>query len=1199
MKSNSIEFDLINSNLGGRNLIESSAGTGKTYTISRLFLRLVLEKRIEISKILVVTFTEAATEELRQRIRDILNKARKAFETGGSDDKFLMAMLTKCDSSRCLELLNDALRDFDTAGIFTIHGFCQRVLYENAFESGQTLDAQIIKDQSDLLKEIVEDFWRAHFYLASPLFIAYCVDKKLGPESFSDGLKTFIGPQDIKIIPEISKQNTVDLENSFISSIQNVSKSWIENKIVIQKLLIKSNLNKKKYSEKIVNDLFISLETMLKSNAPGPMLFKGFEKLTHDTINASMNKGCNFQCHEFFDSCEALLSVAQKLQKTFDEHILYLNALFLRYANQELINRKEKQNILYFDDLLAKVSKALEKSKKSFGLVQSLRNAYKAALIDEFQDTDPIQYGIFNSIFQNDSILFLIGDPKQAIYSFRGADIFAYLKASNSIENRFTLTKNYRSQPGLLHAINVLFTHQKNPFVFDDIEYKNVSAATELLSPVSALPENETNFKLWIAQRGDPHALEAIPVFKAREMICKAIAFEISHLLLKGPNIKPFQIAILVRKNKEAELIQNTLSNYNIPSTLESSGNVFDSPESLEILRLLQGICNWTKPQLLKAATTTCFFSYNAVQIHELNCNEHAWEDCVSMISRYYALWLNKGFVPMVRTLMSENKVQERLMSYFQGERRITNILHLVELIHEEEIREKHSPNKLCAWLFNKINDNKSATDEELLRLETDDNAVRIMTIHKSKGLEFPIVFCPFSWASSEIPANRKNSPLLFHDSGRDFSATLALGQEAIHDHKTEAEKESLAENIRLLYVALTRAKMLCYCVWGPFRGAETSALAYILHGKGINAPLVQNLSAKLKSLSDDQIFSELRSISEISPKGAFKIEILPDKEPTPLEAESKTFDALILREFTRPVPGPWKIASFSSLSYHYNDKTLLNPELMDSLDSDTLISEKPSDPVFSLNKPEGIFAFPKGALSGVFLHDVLEHTDFTNIGSPKTTNVILDTLAAHGFDLSWKPTIEHMLKNLVSVQLFPENNALRLCNIPRSDCLHELEFYFPLDLISSNDINSIVSNAHKGIEHAFQGLQFKPVQGYMKGFMDLVFTYNCKYYLIDWKSNFLGNSIEDYSVAKITEVMHEQCYNFQYHIYITALHMYLLTRMVNYDYDKHFGGVLYIFLRGVDAEKGPEYGVFFDRPSIQTIKRLCKTLIRTDQTHQ
>jgi exodeoxyribonuclease V beta subunit len=329
----------------------------------------------------------------------------------------------------------------------------------------------------------------------------------------------------------------------------------------------------------------------------------------------------------------------------------------------------------------------------------------------------------------------------------------------------------------------------------------------------------------------------------------------------------------------------------------------------------------------------------------------------------------------------------------------------------------------------------------------------------------------------------------LFHDSCRDFSATLALGQEAIHDHKTEAENESLAENIRLLYVALTRAKMRCYCVWGPFRGAETSALAYILHGAGINPPLVQNLSAKLKSLSDDQIFSELRSIVEISPKGAFEIEILPDKEPTPLETESKTSDTLILREFTRPVPGPWKIASFSSLSYHYNDKTLLNPELMDSLDSDTLISEKPSDPVFSLNKPEGIFAFPKGALSGVFLHDVLEHTDFTNIGSPKTTNVILDTLAAHGFDLSWKPTIEHMLKNLVSVQLFPENNALRLCNIPRSDCLHELEFYFPLDLISSNDINSIVSNVGKGIEHAFQGLQFKPIQGYMKGFMDLVFT--------------------------------------------------------------------------------------------------------------
>ena len=779
MNSNPIEFDLMGSDLSGRNLIEASAGTGKTYTISRLFLRLILEKRIEISKILVGTFAEAATEELRQRIRDLLKNAQKTFETGKSEDAFLSAILAKCHRAQGLDLLNDALRNFDSAGIFTIHGFCQRVLHENAFESGQTLDAQIVKDQNDLLKEITQDFWRMHFYGASPFFIAYSVDKKLGPERFSDGLKPFISPQNIRLIPNIGEPDTLSLEQSFASALAKVSDSWNSNKSEIKKLFNELNLNKNKYSEKIISGLFISLEELLKRSSAGPELFCNFEKLTTSRIKASLNKGNNFQSHEFFDCCEDLLSIAQNLSQNFDERVLYLKGLFLQYANQELISRKEKQNILYFDDLLSKVSKALEKSGKSLELVESLRNTYKAALIDEFQDTDPIQYGIFNAIFQNNSILFLIGDPKQAIYSFRGADIFAYLKASSSIENRYTLTNNYRSRPGLLNAINVLFTHQNKPFVFDEIEYKNVSAASETASPISSFPENEASFKLWIAKRSDSQAMQAIPVAKAQEMIGKAIAFEIARLLSIGL-LQPSHIAILVRKNKEAELIQKDLSNYSIPSILESSGNVFESPESLEMLRLLQGIGNWTKPQKLRAALTTCFFSYDAGKIHELDLNEHASETCISMISRYNGLWHSGGFVPMIRTLMSENKVQERLISYFQGERRITNILHLIELIHEEELREKHGPGKLCAWLHDKINDATSATDEELLRLETDDNAVRIMTIHKSKGLEFPIVFCPFCWAGSEIQPNQKSKPVLFHDSNNDFSATLAMGREAL-----------------------------------------------------------------------------------------------------------------------------------------------------------------------------------------------------------------------------------------------------------------------------------------------------------------------------------------------------------------------------------------------------------------------------------
>ena len=1170
--TNPVEFDILNSPLDGRNLIEASAGTGKTFAISRIFLRLLLEKRIELNKILAVTFTEAATEELRRRIRSIIVEAKQAFETGKTEDPLLKGLLSRCDTTQAIDRLHCALRDFDTVAVFTIHGFCGRVLYDNAFECNQTFDAEIIIDQAGLFQEIVDDFWRRHFLQASPLFVAYALGKKITPASMLYSLKPFCGRPVPRIEPSLTSMETSPLEQAFYDAFKGLGEAWNAASGEIESLLRSPHLDGRKYRAGIVLALVNDLAGFLKSSAPSPLLFENFEKLTQGYMAASARKGQGPVAHSFFDLCESLKTQADTLCAAYADNILFLKSLFLTYSASELAARKDRRNVLYFDDLLSRVDKALQNNGNQNQLAVVLRNKFQAGLIDEFQDIDPMQYAIFSAIFPLGSLLFIIGDPKQAIYSFRGADIFAYLKASANVDRRYTLSTNYRSAPALVGAINSLFGNRPDPFVFKEITYARVSARLAR-RPGFATDAEKSPFTLWILTRdGEDGARGPIPKTTALQKIARAIANEIS-LLLGREKSAPSHIAVVVRTNKEAQLVHDTLVAMNIPAIIESAGSVFGAAEAVDMYRLLLAIQSGAKPPLCKAALATCFFGCDAGDIDATTASADDWEKRTSAFAEYRDLWHARGFIRMMRAFMARENVRGRLLSLPLGDRILTNILHLTELIHKEESRRRLTPGAVCAWIAAKIaGAPSSVVDEEMIRLESDENAVRVTTIHKSKGLEYPIVFCPFSWGGSEFPKNRKNAPFLFHDPVEDNATTLALGPEAIERNRPFAERELLAENVRLLYVGLTRAKYRCYCVWGMIASAETSALAHVLDD-GLGA---QPVAAMYKGMSDAELMRRLTPLAQGS-GGAIAVVPMQPNDSVPFAPADNAGESLRFRPYEGTLPQPWGISSFSSLT-RAGHSPCLDVDF-DLVDGD--VAAAPDDASVVL---EGMHAFPRGARTGVFLHDVLQHVDFSKAGSSDTSLLVERKLREHGFALSWGEFVQRLVIGLARAPLAGASGNFRLGSIPVGSILRELEFHFPLKRTTPAQLEDILTTAGMPDRGGFR-LEFSPVRGFMKGFIDCVFEYDGRFYVIDWKSNFLGATLAAYGHEALKEVMARQRYTLQYHLYLLAVHSYLSRRLPGYDYQENFGGVFYVFLRGI----GPagDNGVYFDRPDKNTVTAL------------
>ena len=1190
-------LDIFACPLSGRALIDASAGTGKTYTITGLVLRLLLEQDLTIEQILVVTYTEAATADLKRRIRARIRDVLLVLE-GGSGDEFIDRLLAGCaDNGLVKQRLIEALAGFDEAPVYTIHGFCQRLLMEYALESGAQFDQELLTDARPLLREIIADFLRRTLYNASPLFVAYARGR-LAMEPLLELAKIALTGADIGILPGAAEPVGAlpeNIEAAFIKAFTQVKHSWPEARSEVGRIFAEGPFKRTSYKMESIPGLLAEMDT-LTACQPLLGLSKNFYKFTRTGVAGGTKIRNAVPDHLFFGECEQLNELATELVSLYDAHILALRQGFVKTVEQESRFRKQRANTITFDDLLRQVLAGLNgPGGRQFAAAVSSR--YPAALIDEFQDTDPVQYRIFSKIYGRDAgFLCLIGDPKQAIYSFRGADLFAYLKATALVSDRFTLDINWRATPLLVTAVNTLFVRAVEPFVLAGIDFFPVKPPQDAPKlPLQVAGDSPAPLVIWFAAR--PADLDK-PMAKdvVRPAILRAVAAEIVRLLTLGragqaliddAPVSSGDIAILVRTNSEGRLTQKMLAERGVVSLLQGTESVFASREARELARLLLAIAEPSNEGLLKAALATTIIGLDGAALDNLAQDDFASESRLAAFRRYHERWQQPGFIRMFRELLAEQEVRPRLLAYPDGERRLTNLLQLGELIQQAIQEQQLTMAGVVKFLAERLAETEVEQEAHQLRLEREKDCVRIVTIHRAKGLEYPVVFCPFCWSGSR---GRKSgdSEVLFHDPLQDFKAMLDLGSDQLTTHTALADREELAENVRLLYVAITRAARRCYLVWGNLSGAESSALAHLLHGANVDHA---DRPGSVKVMTDDEMRQDLLELALAAPE-AIVVKDMPTTLATTRLAGPVIDELLACAEFHGKIETGFRIASFSSIAQ--------GKRSADLPDHDTRGTHAQAIPLELIKTAEkgqpSIFTFPQGAGPGTFLHDLLEHLDFSQPVVGVQEALIRRKLAEHGFSPGWLPVVKTMLEQLFSLSLCREDPGFTLAAITPDQRLNEMEFYFPLVALPPGKLAAFFSRNGgpdlQGLADKLTRLDPSVVQGFMKGFIDCIICRQGRYYLLDWKSNFLGPSLNDYRPDRLRQVMQSELYTLQYLIYTVALNQHLALRLPGYSYERDFGGVYYVFLRGVDIRQGPDCGIFYDLPKAELIRELSSLLL-------
>ncbi|MGC9323452.1 MAG: exodeoxyribonuclease V subunit beta [Desulfomonilia bacterium] len=1177
---------LLNISLEGIHLIEASAGTGKTYTLTSLYLRYLLEHELSVDQILVVTYTVPATDELRERIRARIRCAIDAFSESSCDDEFICCLKgSGKDLSRSAMLLTDALHRFDEAAIFTIHGFCQRMLNDMAFESGSPFTSELITDQSEILLQVIDDFFRQHVLKQSnPEFIRYARNKGVTPE----GLLALVRrvPLHASITPDGEKPDIEAACSRYRHTFEQVQQCWNSDREEILNLLSSnSGLKRSIYKQSSIATWGSQMDEFISSRGRTLPLFPHFDRFTTSKIRSSLKMGFSAPEHRFFSLGDELMERAHEFVAAMDDGITWLKRELFRFVDAELPGRKEKNGLIHFDDLLLKMRNAL-RSESGGHLARAVRKQVKAALIDEFQDTDPIQYEIFRALFPSGP-LFLIGDPKQAIYSFRGADIFTYLEASRAIPagNSHTLTENYRSDPGLIRATNTLFSSCRGPFIFQEIGFEPVTPALKEDREILRDGENSP-FTVWFFRSGSER-----PMSKSdgEGIVTEAMVCEISRLLNKGHlgqlrigqcPLKPRNIAILVRENRQARMIRDILRTHEIPCVILSDENIFDSPESLDMELVLKAISQPFSEGLIRTALATPILGFTAHDIDALMENEHIWEQWIIRFRTCHEVWRSRGFISMFRRFISEVGLRERILSQHRGERILTNILHLSEVLNQAERDRKLGMHQLLKWLSQQRDPSMLRQDEHQLRLETDEDAVKVLTVHKSKGLEFPVVFCPFSWAGTTL---RDGEHMLFHDPTHHWAPTFDLSSAAHDAHRRYAWEEALAENMRLLYVAVTRAKHRCYLVWGRFNQAETSSLAHLLHSGHLRHDS-EGGRVLTAALEDEAVMiRDLEAVADDAGKDV-SLEEPPRGKPEKYIGQSLPSGPVTPRTFRGTIDRSWGIASFTSLV------TGSTSPLEEVADRDALSPIAPSFPAGSPEQILDMFSLPRGARTGRLLHRIFELLDY-QADEDTIMSCITRVMEEFGFDEKWDSVIFTMVKKVLRVRF----GDVSLSEISSDSRVAELEFYVPLKKTTPNTLFDIFRRFdmhYPAFPEMMRSLSFDPVQGYLRGFIDLVFSSNGRFFIVDWKSNFLGDTVEDYTGECLQEVMRKDYYILQYHLYTLALDQHLRRTVRSYSYREHVAGVYYVFLRGIDPDSGSEYGLYSVRPEEEVISSLRERLV-------
>lgn len=1179
----------------GVHLIEASAGTGKTYNIASLYVRAVIETDKTVDEILVVTFTKAATKELRDRLMRRLRESIQVLKgASAEEDSFLLDLQENVSNKdQANERLKQAVHSFDEAAVYTIHAFCQHALQEWAFESGAPFEAELIGDDSEILTELIDDYWRntVKSYSDNPVqrpLLKFLMDKGYGPEKLAKQLKDHLGKPYLDVTPapiHLSKYD--EAADKLTGLFDDLKARWNNEQDHIMSLLGSEQMHGNKYRQSSLPKWADYMSEWMQGNVAPIDYFKQFEKFGQSIIDESTTKSATAlpPQHPFFKQVDAYITIAESL-KDFD--VYYKCKLFDDLASK-LDEKKEELQVYSYDDVLVRLGNALTDSDKGDKLCQLISKAYPIALVDEFQDTDPIQYQIFKTIYEGktDSALFMIGDPKQSIYGFRGADIFAYLQAKNDApaDNRYNLRYNYRSVPRLIEGVNTLFSAHPDAFILEDIPFRPVQSG--ITSPKKMTVNRQEVTPLEIRQLSVPGEELPLNIGTANDFAAADTADQIHYLLeseakIGEEKVEARDIAVLVRSHFQATKIKDALAGRGIKSVTQARESVFKSEEARELYTVLKAVVEPANERLIATALTASMFNYNANTLFALQRDESAWIEKVEQFAEWHAMWQNHGFSYMYRSVMQQENVAEAVMQLPNGERTLTNLIHLGELVQQQEQKGKTGMHSLLKWLLKKTNDEtKKDNEEEQLRLESDENLVSIVTIHQSKGLEYPIVFCPFLWYVRQD--SDSGEPIVYHDPEDDSQKVLDFRGKNDPDRSEKRylkAREALAEEVRLAYVAITRARYKCVLHWAPAKQSAHSPLGFLL----------LNPEQSFKSL-ETSVFSG-QKFDESDPE-LFQSGINQLAEHSAIEAPTVNADAikggtyrskeaaaeLQERLFNRPLPLPvgYRLSSFSSLIRNeHEDEIDFQPYFDEPFEDEEVPKE---------GAGQSIFAFPKGPNPGTVIHHIFENIDFTD--GKEWEDVIEEQLRMQDIAVRWSPVVERMLRTVINKPLLPEYPGLTLATLKTNEMIAELEFYFITGSVELRELLTII-RPNTTIPNSLNGFAG---EGYMKGFIDLTFGFDGKFYILDYKTNHLGNEINDYESDKLQMEMREALYNVQYHLYLVALHRFLKNKLSGYSYDDHVGGAFYLFVRGINKEGGE--GIFYDRPPAKRIEELDNFLRR------
>jgi len=1252
------QLDPITFPLQGSRLIEASAGTGKTFTISLLYLRLVLGHRspeqrdarpLTPPEILVSTFTEAAVAELRDRIRARLQQAAWLFAGTLTPDEVdpplqaLFAEFGEDERARGGFLLQRAAEWMDEAAIFTIHGFCQRMLREHAFHSRALFEQELVTDLDPVIGDAIRDFWRTHGY---PLAQR---DERLAdqfaqivetPGRLKDKIRNLIRrdgspvavdgspvrrsdelPAPAELLDRLAEQQRVadDAEAA-------ARQSWLADRAALHALWQekRDGLNRTSHREAGsvdgFNDWLAEIDAWAQDETE--LDPKTLKKLVAPKMKAKWEP----PVHPALDALAAWYEADNRIKTEIDDIKPVVRAFAALWIRERIAALLAAKRAMGFEDMLIQMREAVDtgENPNATGMVEAIRGQYPVALIDEFQDTDPLQYAIFSAIYplgdeapvSDEHAIVLIGDPKQAIYSFRGADIHSYLTARRATAGRHaSLPRNFRSTEAMVGAVNHLFTladrHPDGAFRFPVDGGENPDPFT----PVEAQGRST---RLVDERRGEIPALTAWTTppeetWKAGryvEELAARAAGEIAAMLNAGQSgtcgfedvdgerigVKPRDIAVLVRTGEQGQAMRQALTAYGVPAVfLSEKASVFASTEAADVLIWLEALADPTRSDRIRLAVSTASFALPLDELEALLRDEVRFDAICQRFHDWHRVWQTQGVLAAIMGLLHHFAIPARLLAPVErqahrGERRLTNLLHLADWLQQMD----HDVDGETALIHRLHLAMTEGAAEQEIRLEQDSEMVRIVTIHSSKGLQYPLVFLPFaaligrddSSAATSSKTKGEIEPTRRHRHGQNV-----WDMRPNPTARDRAARESIAEEIRLLYVALTRAEFACYLGVGPVaigtnepnpgKTAFGQFLGFEPGAKASHEDIADALAAW-----DQHPGIAVTTVPEA--RAPSRDRFIPPAEPALSGPRQPEFAA-----FT-----PWWISSFSALTASVGHATPLPaPEAARDevrLETDTL--ERAAEaPTARPSTPEGIHALPRGAHIGTLLHDLIEAIAADGFGHhaghPERVRRLLSRSAhpgLRGLDEAQIEVVAESLDTLLATrwQVPVAGAPLALADVSRHQA--EMEFWLAVEATDPARLDRLVTRfvAPGKPRPALSG---QAINGMLKGFIDLTIEHEGRYYLIDWKSNWLGPDADAYTPEALEQAVLAARYDLQFVLYLVALHRHLTDRLPDYDYDRHIGGAAYVFLRGIEATEGrpSNAGVYTCRPDRALIEAL------------